>query len=292
MDVVAALCEGGVMAPLITSSPVRVGDLTFDTLQVGEPGGVPVVLLHGFPATSATWSGVLPVLAEAGIWALAPDQRGYSPGARPEQVEEYGTDRLAADVIGLADAIGAETFHLVGHDWGASVAWLVASTRPDRVASLTAVSVPHLGSYGRAVHDDPEQRRMSSYYAEFRRTPDMAELLLADDARRLREVYGDLPGDLVETYVRHLSEPGALDATLNWYRAMTAGLGATRKVTVPTTFIWSDADAFIGPVAAHGCGEFVDADFRYVELPGVSHWVPELRPHVVAAEILRHVTRD
>lgn len=277
------------MAPQITSAPVRVGDLTFDTRQVGEPGGVPIVLLHGFPATSASWSGILPVLAEAGCWAVAPDQRGYSPGARPQEVEQYATDRLADDVIGLVDALGASTFHLVGHDWGASVAWLVASTHPDRVASLTAVSVPHLGSYGRAVHEDPEQRRMSAYYAEFRRTPDMAELLLADDARRLREVYGELPGDLVETYVRHLREPGALDAALHWYRAMSGALGATQKVTVPTTFIWSDADAFIGPVAAHGCGEFVEGDFRYVELEGVSHWVPELRPHVVAAEILRHV---
>lgn len=289
MDAAVALCEGGVVAPQITSSPVRVGDLTFDTRQVGEPGGTPVILLHGFPATSATWSGVLPVLAEAGCWAVAPDQRGYSPGARPPQVEDYATDLLAADVIGLVDALGASTFHLVGHDWGASVAWLVASTYPDRVASLTAVSVPHLGSYGRAVHTDPEQRRMSAYYAEFRRTPDMADVLLADDARRLRGVYGELPGDLVETYLQHLRRPGALDAALHWYRAMTSGLGATENVTVPTTFIWSDADDFIGPVAAHGCGEFVDADFRYVELEGVSHWVPELRPQVVAAEILRHV---
>ncbi|WP_344203316.1 alpha/beta hydrolase [Aeromicrobium alkaliterrae] len=271
-------------------SVVSTGDLTFDTVQTGDTSGTPVILLHGFPATSATWAEVLPALGEAGCWAVAPDQRGYSPGARPTDTEDYATDRLAADVIGLADALGIDTFHLVGHDWGASVAWVVAATRPDRVRSLTAVSVPHLGAYGRAVREDPEQRAMSAYYAEFRRTPDMAEVLLADDARRLREVYGDLPAGHVETYLQHLGEPGALDAALQWYRAMGSDLSTLPHVTVPTTFVWSDADAFIGPVAAAGCPEFVDGPFRYVELTGVSHWVPETRPHVVATEVLRHVS--
>ncbi|WP_229052069.1 alpha/beta fold hydrolase [Aeromicrobium sp. Leaf350] len=275
----------------IRRTPVAVDGFQLDTVQVGDPTGVPIVLLHGFPATSATWSGVLPVLAAAGCWAVAPDQRGYSPGARPERVEDYATERLAADVLELVDALGASSFHLVGHDWGASVAWVVAALNPDRVASLTAVSVPHLGAYGRAVRDDPEQRRMSSYYAEFRRTPDMADLLLADDARRLRDVYGDLDAEHVETYLRHLSRPGALDAALSWYRAMTGELAELPQVTVPTTFVWSDADAFIGPVAARACHEFVGGEFRYVELEGVSHWVPEQRPHVVAAEILRLVAR-
>src|SRR5690349_7295349 len=131
--------------------PVAVGDLTFDVRTDGPEDGVPTLLLHGFPETSASWTAVVPRLTEAGLRIVAPDQRGYSPGARPEGVEHYAIDRLAADVVGVADAQGWDTFHLVGHDWGAAVAWYVAAHHSDRLRSLTALSVPHLAAYNRAL---------------------------------------------------------------------------------------------------------------------------------------------
>lgn len=269
---------------------VRTGAMEFDVLQAGEPEGTPVILLHGFPETAVSWSRMLPALADAGIWAIAPDQRGYSPGARPPDVASYATEKLAQDVIDIADALDVPAFHLVGHDWGASVGWVVAARWPERLLSYTAASVPHLAAYGEAVRTDPGQQRLSAYYDEFRRGDDPEGALLAGGAARLRAMYGGaLPAALEDEYVRHLSEPGALEAALHWYRAMSSRLGALPAVSVPCTFIWGDGDVFIGQVAARRCGDFVDADYRYVELTGVSHWIPEEQPGTFVDEILRRI---
>jgi pimeloyl-ACP methyl ester carboxylesterase len=117
--------------------------LVFDVLATGPPTGEPVVLLHGFPQTSACWRPLLAILAAAGYRAVAPDQRGYSPKARPTTIEAYRLPELVADVLAIADRLGAETFHLVGHDWGGVVAWRLAGQQPERVATPTAVSTPH-----------------------------------------------------------------------------------------------------------------------------------------------------
>src|SRR6185369_7464160 len=143
-----------------------------------------------------------PALHAAGLRTIAPDQRGYSPGARPAGVEAYSMHRVVADALGLLDAYGLARAHVVGHDWGAAVGWNLAGRHPDRVATLTAISVPHP----------------------------------AADARRLRVMLGPVPAD---DFVRPLTEPGALTGPLNWYRAMSRrdldGLG---PVTVPTTYVW------------------------------------------------------
>ena len=122
---------------------IPVGALTFDVTATGPEGGQVVILLHGFPQTSACWRHVVPVLADAGYRVLAPDQRGYSPGARPEGVAAYHSAELTADVLGIADAVGVERFHLVGHDWGASIAWQLAARHGDRLLTVTPISVPH-----------------------------------------------------------------------------------------------------------------------------------------------------
>lgn len=275
-----------------TTTPVRVGDLTFDVRSVGPDDGEPVILLHGFPENSMSWAGVAPLLADAGLHVVAPDQRGYSPRARPVDVRDYGTDLLADDVTAIADALGLGSFHLVGHDWGAAVAWVAAARHGERLRSLTAVSVPHLAAYGAALRDDADQQQRASYIGLFRKAGKAEDVLLRDDALRLRAMYADhVPASQVGSYVSQLSEPGALTAALNWYRAMHADLAALPHVTVPTTYVWSDQDLAIGRAPAERCGEFVDADYRFVELTGKSHWIPEQEPHTLADAIISRVRR-
>lgn len=270
-----------------TASVTTKSGLTFDVVSAGTAGGPGVILLHGFPETSATWKNVLPGLAAGGLRLYAPDQRGYSPLARPAGVASYRIGELADDVVELAEALDLQTFHLVGHDWGASVAWHVAAHHADRVRSLTAASVPHLAAYGEAIREDAAQQKMSSYFGLFRQA-DAAETLLVDDARYLRDMYGErVPTDLAELYLRRLREPGALRSALHWYGAMNREMGTLGPVSVPTTFIWGAADPWIGRGAAKRCAHHVTADFRYVELEEVSHWIPEERPDVVVAEVLR-----
>ncbi|MDX6278139.1 MAG: hypothetical protein QOJ72_2267 [Nocardioidaceae bacterium] len=272
------------------TTPVKVGELTFDLRTAGPDDGTPVILLHGFPENSRSWTSVVPILADAGLRVFAPDQRGYSPDARPLAVDDYATDVLAGDVIGLADALGLGQFHLVGHDWGAAVAWVTAVRHADRLRTLTAVSVPHLAAYGRALQSDPDQQQRASYIGLLRQPGKAEDLLLEDDAQRLRAMYqGGVPDVQLESYVAQLSEPGALTAALNWYRAMTADLSSLPPVRVPTTYVWSDQDLAIGRVPAEECADHVDADYRFVELAGVSHWIPEQAPDDLAAAIIGRV---
>lgn len=272
------------------TTPVTVGDLTFDVRRAGPEDGEAVMLLHGFPENSLSWSGVVPLLAGAGLRVIAPDQRGYSPGARPTGVESYTTDLLADDVVALADALGVGAFHLVGHDWGAAVSWVTASRHRERLRTLTAVSVPHLAAFGAALRDDADQQQRASYIGLLRQADKAENLLLEDDARRLRAMYeGHVRPAQIDSYVAQLSAPGALTAALSWYRAMRSDLAELPPVTVPTTFVWSDQDAAIGRLAAERCGEFVDADYRFVELTGISHWIPEQHPEVLAEAILARI---
>lgn len=270
---------------------VSVGELTFDVRAAGAANGTPVMLLHGFPENSRSWTSVVPALTDAGLRVIAPDQRGYSPGARPLDVADYTTEVLADDVIALADELGIGQFHLVGHDWGAAVAWVAAANHADRLSTLTAVSVPHLAAYGDALQSDPDQQQRASYIGLLRQTGKAEDLLLADNAQRLRAMYQDVvPQVQVASYVAQLSEPGALTAALNWYRAMKADLSALPPVTVPTTYVWSDQDMAIGRVPAEQCAEFVEADYRFVELTGISHWIPEQAPDAIATAIIDRVS--
>ena len=145
---------------------VTISGFVFDVTEEGPQTGPPVVLLHGFPQTSASWQAAARRLAADGFRTIALDQRGYSPGARPGKVEAYHVDHLVADVIGLLDALGLPRAHVAGHDWGAIVAWCLAAAHPERVGSLTAVSVPHLRAMyeilADAGPDGKEQRQRSS----------------------------------------------------------------------------------------------------------------------------------
>lgn len=272
--------------------PVTVGDLVLDVAACGPEDGVPALLLHGFPVTRRSYAAVAPGLVEAGMRLVVPDQRGYSAGARPADVSDYQVEHLVADALGLLDALGLERVHLVGHDWGAIVAWFAAALHPDRFHSLTAISVPHPMAYAWARTHDEDQREAASYI-DLLVIPGKAEELLADDdGRRLRAMFTpEVDPSLVDEYVRRLQEPGALTGALNWYRNIDRVVGGLPDVTVPTTYVWGSQDPALRRAGAERCGEFVSGDYRFVELPDVGHWIPELRPELVAEEVLRHVRR-
>jgi pimeloyl-ACP methyl ester carboxylesterase len=273
---------------------VDVGDLTFEVRVDGPEDGRPVLLLHGFPETSLSWASVTPLLTEAGLRTYAPDQLGYSPGARPDEVAAYSTPSLAQVTADLMTALDVPRADVVGHDWGANVAWALAGWHPDRVRSLTAVSVPHPAAYTVAYRTDPEQKERSAYIRLFWQPGKAEEVLLADDGRRLRRMLSGgegesgIPAEAMEQYVSVLSAPGALTAALNWYRAMSSG-DRVDPVGVPTTYVWSDGDVAIGRTAAEACANYVTGDYRFVELPGVTHWIPEQAPDRLAAAILERI---
>ena len=261
---------------------------TFDALADGPEDGRPVMLLHGFPEASIQWSEQLPVLAGAGCRAVAPDQRGYSPGARPEEIFDYRQEALVDDVLCVAEELGWQRFDLVGHDWGAAVAWAVAAHHADRVRSLTAVSVPHPDPFGKAMREDEDQHQRSSYMQAFQ-AKGTERALLDDDAAKLRGIYERrVPQAHVEEYVRRLSEPGALTAALNWYRAMRHN-GPLGPVRVPTLYVWSTEDVAVGSTAAMSCGDHVEAPYRFEMLEDLSHWIPEESPETMSRLVLEHL---
>jgi len=268
---------------------VQVEDLVFDVETFGPEDGVPVVLLHGWPQDARSWRPVASRLADDGLRVVVPDQRGYSPGARPEGVDAYATTVLAQDVVAIMAELGHDRFHLVGHDWGAAVAWVVATAHADHVLSLTAVSVPHLAAYNEALSVDPDQQQRAAYIGLLRQEGKAERLLLEDDGARLRAMYGgDVDPADEQAYVERLREAGAMTASLNWYRAMGPELGSTPDVTVPTTFVWGADDLALGRYGAERCGDHVTADYRFVEVPG-GHWLPDTHPDLLAREILARV---
>ena len=273
---------------------VPVGDLTFDVHVGGPEDGRPVLLLHGFPQHAGMWDDVAERLHAAGLRTYAPDQRGYSPDARPDDSAAYRMPELVADVIGLLDALELSTVDLVGHDWGAVVAWQVTGRHPDRVRSLTALSIAHPAAYARALKTSLDQQKRSAYLLLLRLRSDKPERVLrADGGRRLRAVFAgsglDEPG--VASYVDPLVEdPTRLSGALNWYRAMNVrdqeGLG---PITVPTTYVWGNEDLAQGRKAAEDTGNHVQGPYRFVPLEARSHWLPDEVPDIVADAVLDRV---
>lgn len=264
---------------------VDANGFTFDVDIDGPEDARPVILLHGWPQDRRSWRAVTERLNEVGLRTIVPDQRGYSPGARPEGVEHYTTAALADDVVAIADALGIERFDLVGHDWGAAVAWVVAGAHPDRLRSLTTVSVPHLAAYAEALTQDADAQERATYIGLLRQPGKAEEILLEHDGQRLRAMYqGAVRSEDEDAYVDRFGAPGALTATLNWYRAMGAELSSTPPTTVPTTFVWGTDDLAIGRYGADRCADFVTADYRFVEVDG-GHWLPDTQPDLLFTEI-------
>jgi pimeloyl-ACP methyl ester carboxylesterase len=289
-------------APALQRITIAVGNMVFDALAAGPDDGELVLLLHGFPQTGLAFSAQLRALGTAGYRAVAPDQRGYSAGARPRVREEYVMGNFVADVAGMADALGHERFHLVGHDWGGAVAWVMATRFPNRVRSLTVLSTPHFGALG-AQRADPasDQAERSSYFVRFGE-PGAEEWFLADDKAVFREVLSGVPEHHREVYLSRLGNPEAMRAALAWYHVFARPIGpaptgqtpsptppSVAPVRVPTLYVWGTDDGAFGWVAAEKTADFVAGPYEFHALEGIGHWVPELAPDTVSHLLLRHL---
>ena len=276
---------------------IRTPEGHFTAEVAGPVDGPLVLLLHGYPQTRHTWREQVPALGAAGYHAVAPDQRGYSAGVRPDPtagLAAYGIDRLAADVLDLAEATGhgVKPFHLVGHDWGGQVAWIVAHRHPERVASLTVLSRPHPAAFRRAFREDADNQQYRSRHHKAFHDPGTATRLLEDGGRRLRRQLREshVPEPACAEYLSVLGDPGALEAALAWYRA--AGALARMEVgpvAVPTLYIWGEDDQSVGRSAAAWTAEHVTGRYRFEVLSGIGHFVTDQIPAAVTRLLLSHL---
>lgn len=263
---------------------------SFPSLQSGPKDGAPVILLHGFPQTSRAWRTQVAALGDAGFNALAPDLRGFADTTVPVDPARCTLSEAAGDVLAIADELGAESFHLAGHDLGGIVAWELGCRVPARVRSLVVVSTPHLAPFADALLS-ADAERLPPF--ELFRQPGVAEgLMLADDAAVLRAAYAGLEDDAVEEYVARFSAPGVLAATLAYFRAFD--FEEWRELPacpLPTLFIWGREDPFLASATASATREHVDGDYREAALAGIGHWVPELAADQVSELMLEHLRR-
>src|SRR5882757_6014372 len=258
--------------------------LTFDALVSGGPDAPLVLLLHGFAESMHCWRAQVEALAAAGYRAVAPSQRGYSPGARPDtgDTANYHIDRLMDDAMAIvaASGYGERRFHLVGHDWGGSIAWALADRFPERLGSLTILSRPHPNAFNRALQmQDGDQAHRSRHHKAFLE-PGAADVVLADNAKWLRERWAaaGVPAAAMEAHLSVLGNKPAMEAALGWYRARGAIRSPLGVIRVPTLSIWGDADDTVGRVAAEGTIDFVAAPYRFEVLRGAGHFAADQMP--------------
>lgn len=271
---------------------IAVGDLTFDALAAGPEDGEAVFLLHGFPETSESFRAQVVALGVAGYRTVAPNQRGYSPDARPAGVEAYNIVNLVNDVVGMADSLDIDRFHVVGHDWGGAVAWVLAALYPDRLLSLTSLATPHPAALAEALATVGSAQAEQSGYIDFFRSEGSEDLLLAEDAELFRSsmISSGMSPESVDANLEVLGTPEALGAALNWYRALdTSGASALPPITTPTMYVYATGDTAFTRSTADATADFVEGPFRYEVLDGVTHWIPEEVPDVVNELLLDHL---
>ena len=274
-----------------------------DVQVAGDPASPPVILLHGFPESHRTWRGIVPDLARD-HFVLAPDQRGFARSSKPQGVENYAPDKIVADLIALADHFGLDRFTLVGHDWGGAIAWMAALQRPDRVARLVIVNAPHPFVFQRSLFDDKDQRRASQYITAFRDTSIDQGLVGAGLEKFLGSTFAKhlthaIAGEDKAAYLDEWSQPGAMTAMLNWYRASQVIVppldqepprpaflsGPFPPVTQDTLVVWGTGDKALLPVQLDGLGDYVPK--LTIEKIDAGHFVPWERPDAVIAAMRR-----
>lgn len=254
---------------------IEVNDVEIAVTDHGPDDGIPVLLIHGFPDSARLWRNQVPVLNEAGYRTLAPDLRGYGRSSKTEDVGEYALSTLARDMLAVLDEQGIASAHFVGHDWGAAVAWFLAIASPDRVASLVSLSVGHPTAFQLAGLRQLEK----TWYMLLFQFEGVAERWLSDDDwRNLRRWAGSATE--IDHWIEDLSRPGALKAALAAYRA---NMGPERllapsldlpPVQVPVMGVWSSGDMALVEKQMTDSAHYVDGEWRYERLDGVSHWIP------------------
>ncbi|MEA3066462.1 MAG: hypothetical protein QOJ27_2923 [Sphingomonadales bacterium] len=282
--------------------PLATG-VTLNVASAGPEDGEPILFLHGFPESHRTWRHQLAGLA--GRYRVhAPDQRGFAASDKPEGVENYQTDRIVADVMALADALGLDHFTLAGHDWGGAVAWTAALTHPFRVKRLIIVNAPHPLVFQKSLIDDAAQREASQYISFFRSPAAEAAITgmgLEGFLDRVMLSHADgtrLPAGERQHYLDDWSQPGALTAMLNWYRASKIAVPAPGeeakaplwthapfpRLKMPVLVVWGLKDTALLPVQLDGLHELIE-DLRLVTSPSAGHFITWEEPGTVTAAI-------
>ncbi|MBX3706689.1 MAG: alpha/beta hydrolase [Pseudomonadales bacterium] len=291
------IVPAGVRDPRIATTFVEANGLRFEVDTCGT-GDRLALCLHGFPEHSFSWRYQLPMLAELGYRAWAPNLRGYGNSSRPLGMEAYSIECLMADVAGLIDASGCREVVLLAHDWGAVIAWYFAMRKLRPIERLVICNVPHPGPAQEALSNGLAQLR-KSWYIFFFQIPGLPERLLGrDGARAVGEAFrrsavdrDRFPDEVLEVYRRNAAQPGALTAMVNYYRALVRGGGAKRQraagfpvIETPTLMVWGEDDVALTKETTYGTDRYVrDLTIRY--LPHVSHWVQQEAPEAVNAMI-------
>jgi len=277
----------------IEMTTIAANGLTFRVRRSGTDGE-PVIMLHGFPETSHMWQPLMTHLSELGYQCLAPDQRGYCPGARPRGAEHYQYALLTEDVMAMADQLGWDRFHLIGHDHGAGVGWTVTAAHAERIASWSALSVPHIAAFGTAIQEDPDQTERSQYIGFFQEEGAAEQALGADNLAALKQVW-DMSSDAQKAaYVSVFEEEYALTGALNWYRgslsadAMRSTGNRVGDIHTPTILIWGKNDQAIGRRSTELAEQYMKGSYRFIELDA-GHWLIQEQCDQVLADITAHV---
>ena len=278
------------------SVAVDTNGISLHTRQAGPEDGPLVVLLHGFPEFWYGWHRQIKPLADAGYRVIVPDQRGYNRSDKPDGVDSYHIKTLAADVVGLLDAADRETAAVAGHDWGAAVAWWLALSYPERIESLTAVNVPHPTVMETTLRNSLSQLRKSWYMFAFQ-LPALPEAIsTVNNCRVLRRglTNSSRPGTFsatdLERYRAAWTQPDALTAMINWYRAMGRyrPQPPRQQVSVPTLVMWGRQDEFLASTMAEESLDYCD-DAELVSFPSATHWVLHERSKRTAEKLLTHI---
>lgn len=271
------------------SSTLTFGDLSFPVVDYGQ--GQPVILLHGFPDSRYLWRYQIPTLAESGFRVIVPDLRGFGDASKPEHVSDYALPLIMGDVLSILDTLGIESTMVIGHDWGAALAWLLTAYHPQRVEKLVALSVGCPGTSGTS----SLVQRERSWYMYFFQNKDTAEAWLQHDNWKLFREWGRGDGDYAR-YIRDLSRPGALTAGLNWYRANvnpsppSTELPSFPKITCPVLGMWSDGDNYLTEDHVRKSYENIESDWFYKVIRGASHWFMLERSEIVNRYIIEFLT--
>jgi pimeloyl-ACP methyl ester carboxylesterase len=264
----------------------------------GSPTGELAILLHGFPEGAESWSKQVDALARAGALAVAPDTRGYGLSDAPSAVDDYAISKLVEDMAGIIKAFGRESAHVAGHDWGATLAWFFASLHPEMTKTLTVLSVGHPAALRAAIAENEDQQARSRYIGLFLQEGKAESLLSENEFMRLRAMLGsNVPGGVVDHFVRSLSRPGRLTAALNYYRANLVpghawgGLRHDIDVKAPTVLLWGDQDPALGRWQAENTAEYMTGDYRLEVLEGAGHWLQFERPDEVGRALVDAITK-
>ena len=281
--------------------------ISMNVALAGPADAPPVILVHGFPESHRTWRELVPLLGDE-LRLIMPDLRGFGGSDKPQEVADYATETLLADLFALADALGIERFALVGHDWGGAIAWAAAISGNPRIERLAIINSPHPAIFQKSLIDHPEQRAASQYMSAFR-TPGMEAGIARmgldtffDKSFAKHVELGTIPPAERQHYIDDWGQPGALTAMLNWYRAsrilvpepgaaaaMPEWVDHVPMIKVPVRVIWGLDDKALLPVQLEGIGEVGD-DVEVVPLPGVGHFAPWQAPDRVAGGLRPFLT--